>query len=88
MTKNLHYNNICIQKRTHVNITERHDIVIKLQKGISQQKIAESLNGSQSTISREIKRNKILRVYRHKKAQCITKARQNNNNNSFISTSS
>ena len=69
------------QKYTHLSITERYYIAIELKKGVSQQKIAKSLNRSQSTISREIKRNKSLRGYRHKKAQCIAEEHQNNKKN-------
>lgn len=52
----------------HLSLEDRHYIEIEHKKGTSQNKIAESLNRSQSTISRELKRNAGQRGYRYKQA--------------------
>ena len=48
---------------------QRHQIYILLKKGCQQNEIAEVINISDSTISREINRNKGSRGYRPKQAQ-------------------
>ena len=53
-------------KHQHLSLQERDYIEIELKKGTSQNKIAKSLNRKQSTISKEINRNKGKRGYRHK----------------------
>ena len=55
-------------KHQHLSLQERDYIEIELKKGTSQNKIAKSLNRKQSTISKEINRNKGKRGYRHKQA--------------------
>lgn len=44
--------------------------------GLSQNKIAEIVDVSQSTISRELRRNRGLRGYRHKQAQRMSDDRR------------
>ena len=53
----------------HLSLEDRHYIAIEHKKGVSQNKIAKSLHCSQSTISRELTRNKGSRGYRYKQAQ-------------------
>ena len=55
-------------KHQHLSLQERDYIEIELKKGTSQNKIEKSLNRKQSTISKEINRNKGKRGYRHKQA--------------------
>jgi IS30 family transposase len=43
---------------THLNLEERHYIECELKKGISQNKIAQTLQRSQSSRAREIARNR------------------------------
>jgi transposase, IS30 family len=60
------------KKYSHLNMAEREEMAIGLEKGLKQYKIAELLNRSPSTISREIKRNKFIMdyvVYRANAAQ-------------------
>jgi IS30 family transposase len=56
----------------HLNLTERHYIEMCRKKGVSHNQIAKDLGRSQSTISREIRRNTGLRGYRHKQANRLT----------------
>jgi IS30 family transposase len=53
---------------THLNLEERHYIECELKKGISQNKIAEILQRNQSSISREIRRNRTQQGYRYQVA--------------------
>ena len=62
----------------HLCPEERHYIEIELKKGISQNKIAESLGRSQSSISREIGSNTGQRGYRNKQAENLTRDRHEN----------
>lgn len=52
----------------HLSLEDRHYIEIEWKKGTSQNKIAKSLNRSQSSISRELSRNRGQRGYRYKQA--------------------
>lgn len=66
----------------HLSLAERHYIEIARKSGISMNKIAQALNRSQSSISRELSRNAGQRGYRHHQAdrraherhQCKAKA--------------
>ena len=60
---------------THLSLEERYYIEVEQRKGTSQNKIAEALGRHQSNISREIKRNKGQRGYRHKQANQQAKQR-------------
>jgi len=62
----------------HLRPEERHYIEIELKKGISQNKIANSLGRSQSSLSRELSRNKGQRGYRHKQAGELAQERHKN----------
>lgn len=53
---------------THLNLEERHYIECELKKGTSQNKIAAVLQRSQSSLSREIARNRGQRGYRYQQA--------------------
>lgn len=59
----------------HLSLEDRHYIEIEGKKGTSQNKIAEFLNRSQSSISREINRNTGQRGYRYKQANKLTSQR-------------
>ncbi len=59
----------------HLSLENRYYIEVELKKGISQNKIAKSLNCNQSTVSREIARNKGQRGYRYKQAHSFTRKR-------------
>lgn len=59
----------------HLSLEERHYIEIELKKGISQKEIATSLGRSQSSVSREINRNRQQETYCHKQADQQAKAR-------------
>ena len=59
----------------HLNLAERYYIEIEHRKGTSQNQIGKSLNRSQGTISRELKRNTRLKGYRHKQAMNSTQER-------------
>lgn len=59
----------------HLSLEDRHYLEIEHKKGISQNKIAKSLNCSQSTISRELARNKGQRGYRYKQAHSFAHLR-------------
>ena len=60
---------------THLSLEERHYIEIQRKEGVSLNKIARVLERSQSTISREVRRNTGQRSYRHKQAHRLTQAR-------------
>ncbi len=53
----------------HLAYDKRCQIYALLKRGFSQNQIAKDLEVDQSTISREIKRNKERRGYRYKQAQ-------------------
>tara|TARA_B100000700_G_scaffold262501_1_gene299080 strand:+ start:298 stop:1266 length:969 start_codon:yes stop_codon:yes gene_type:complete len=55
---------------------ERYQIYSLLKEGLNQKQIAENLERSPSTISRELRRNKGLRGYRPKQAQSISEHRR------------
>jgi IS30 family transposase len=46
-----------VKKHRHLSLAEREEITIGLSKGLKISKIAQMLNRSACTISREIKRN-------------------------------
>lgn len=52
----------------HLSLEERHYIKVELEAGRSLNKIAEALGRSQSTLSRELRRNTGQKGYRHKQA--------------------
>lgn len=60
---------------THLTPDERHYIAIRHRLKESARAIAASLGRSQSTISRELKRNRGQRGYRHKQAQAKAEQR-------------
>lgn len=62
-------------KYKHLSLEERHYIEVESKKGVSMNKISNNLCRSQSTISREIKRNTGFRGYRYKQANILTKKR-------------
>ncbi|MDT8424799.1 MAG: helix-turn-helix domain-containing protein, partial [Methyloprofundus sp.] len=62
----------------HLCPEERHYIEIELKKGISQNEIAKSLGRNQSSLSRELSRNKGQRGYRHKQAGELAQERHKN----------
>ena len=62
----------------HLSLEERHYIEFSLKEGISQNNISETLGRSQSSITREIKRNTGKRGYRHKQANNFTTERHKN----------
>ena len=45
------------KKYTHLSLAEREELAVGLEKGVKRSEIAKKLNRSQSTISRELKRN-------------------------------
>jgi len=55
-----------VKKHKHLSLQERYYIEIELKK-----KISKALGRPQSTISKEISRNRGARGYRHKKASDI-----------------
>lgn len=59
----------------HLTLLERCQIYALNKRGISQRKIANDLGRNVSTISRELKRNKGLRGYRHEQAHRISEIR-------------
>ena len=59
----------------HLSLEERHYLELELKAGTSLNNIAKKLSRSPSTISRELKRNKGLRGYRHKQANGLAKSR-------------
>ena len=60
---------------THLNLEERHYIECELKKGISQNKIAQTLQRSQSSLSREIARNRGQHGYCYQQANRWCKQR-------------
>ncbi len=62
----------------HLSLEERHYIEISLRNEESHEVIVESLDRSQSSITREIARNIGLRGYRHKQAHKNTIERHQN----------
>ena len=62
----------------HLSLEERHYIEIELKKGVSQNEIAKSLGRNQSSLSRELSRNKGQRGYRHKQAGELAQERHKN----------
>lgn len=60
---------------THLSLEERHYIEVELKKGVSQNKIAQSLGRHHTTLSRELSRNTGGRGYRHKQAERLTQER-------------
>jgi len=62
----------------HLSLAERHYIEIERKKGKSFNLIARALGRSQSTISREVKRNTGLRGYRHQQADHLAQKRHRN----------
>jgi len=59
----------------HLSLEERHYIELSMKNEKTLTEIAKELNRSQSTVSREIKRNLGLRGYRHKQAEGMAKER-------------
>lgn len=59
----------------HLSLEERHYIELAMKNGKTLTKIAEELCRSQSTITREILRNKGRRGYRHQQANSMAKER-------------
>ena len=64
----------------HLSSEERHYIEIELKNGTSQNKMAEKLERSQSSLSRELGRNKGLRGYRHQQAHRMAQQRHQEKN--------
>jgi len=62
-------------RHKHLSREERHYIELEIKSGSSQKKIAEALGRSQSSISRELKRNRGKRGYRYKQADQFAQAR-------------
>jgi len=70
-----------INKYSHLTLKEREEIALGLEIGLTQREIASNLNRSPSTISREIKRNKLYirgAKYRAAWAQFQTDERNKN----------
>ncbi|MBX9902628.1 MAG: IS30 family transposase [Burkholderiaceae bacterium] len=65
---------------THLTQDERYQIYILKKAGHDQSAIAEIMERSKSTISRELKRNSGSRGYRPKQAQALSLARQSTDN--------
>jgi len=61
---------------THLSLEERHYIEIERKKGVSLNRIGQSLGRRQSSISREIQRNTGKKGYRHKQAEQLSRQRQ------------
>ena len=59
----------------HLSLEERHYIEIERKLGTSMNKIASALGRAQSTLSRELERNKGQRGYRHQQAEHMAQAR-------------
>lgn len=72
----------------HLSLTDRHYIEIERKMGTSANKIAEALGRSQSTISREIARNRGRRGYRHQQADRKAQERHENKQKSIKMTDS
>ena len=58
----------------HLALEERHYIETQWKLGVSQNRIAQALGRSQSSVSRELSRNRGVRGYRYKYAS--SKARE------------
>ena len=65
-----------IMSHRKLNKDDRSQIYILLKQGYSQQAIADSIGVHQSSISRELSRNKGMKGYRHKQAQAIRDKRR------------
>ncbi|MEE9494599.1 MAG: IS30 family transposase, partial [Gammaproteobacteria bacterium] len=59
----------------HLSLEERHYIELSMKNEMAQTEIATTLGRSQSTIYREVSRNKGLKGYRHKQADRLAKQR-------------
>lgn len=59
----------------HLNLAERYYIEVEKKAGRSMNKIAQAMGRTQSTISREMKRNIGKKGYRHKQADCLSRER-------------
>lgn len=70
----------------HLSLEERHYIEISMRKEKSLSEIADDLARSQSTISREIRRNLGLRGYRHNQASRLAQARHTSKNKAIKMT--
>ena len=64
----------------HLSSEERHYIEIELKNGTSQNKIAQKPGRYQSSLSRELGRNKGLRGYRHQQAHRMAQHRHQEKN--------
>lgn len=62
----------------HLSLEERYYIEIESKKGMSMNEIAKAIGRAQSSISREVIRNKGKRGYRHKQAQGLAGMRHQN----------
>jgi len=62
----------------HLSLAERYYIEIELKMEVSINQIAKAMGRSQSTISREIRRNTGQRGYRHRQANRLTNERHTN----------
>lgn len=71
---------------THLTQDERYQIYILKKAGHDQSAIAQIMERSKSTISRELKRNCVARGYRPKQAQELSIARQAKANATIIHT--
>ena len=60
---------------THLSLAERYHIEIELKMNVPPNQIAKTMGRSQSTISREIRRNTGQRGYRHKQADRFARQR-------------
>lgn len=60
---------------THLSLAERYYIEIERKAGTSINQMAKALGRSQSTLSREIRRNTGQRGYRHKQAKRLAEQR-------------
>jgi len=70
-----HAQGTMLKRYTHLTYDDRCQIYALKKSGILQNEIAVFLNVSQSTISRELRRNRGLRGYRHKQANDLAKIR-------------
>ena len=60
----------------HLCLKQRYEIERMTKEGYTQTNIAKALGVDQSTISRELARNKSKRGYQHKKAQHLAQTRK------------
>lgn len=67
-----------MKHHSQLTYEQRCQISVLLQEELSQSAIARRLGVSQSTISRELKRNTGMRGYRHKQAQSLRDERRHN----------